>query len=81
MSLETRSESTHSSDMVQSSLYLLERARLTSKSISGVAGGTVGDMFVQNELQAPMMIFTASPFIGPPVGPIVAGFINQYTNW
>ena len=46
-----------------------------------VAGGTVGDMFVRNELQAPMMIFTASPFIGPPVGPIVAGFINQYTNW
>ena len=46
-----------------------------------VAGGTVGDMFVRNELQAPMMIFTASPFIGPPVGPIIAGFINQYTNW
>ena len=46
-----------------------------------VAGGTVGDMFVRNELQAPMMIFTASPFIGPPVGPMIAGFINQYTNW
>ena len=46
-----------------------------------VAGGTVGDMFGRNELQAPMMIFTASPFIGPPVGPMIAGFINQYTNW
>lgn len=46
-----------------------------------VAGGTVGDMFIRNELQAPMMIFTASPFIGPPVGPIIAGFINQYTTW
>ena len=46
-----------------------------------VAGGTVGDMFVRNELQAPMMIFTASPFIGPPLGPMIAGFINQYTNW
>ena len=46
-----------------------------------VAGGTVGDMFVRNELQAPMMIFTASPFIGPPAGPIIAGFINQYTDW
>ena len=31
-----------------------------------VAGGTVGDMFTRNELQAPMMVFTASPFIGPP---------------
>ena len=46
-----------------------------------VAGGTVGDMFVRNELQAPMLIFTASPFIGPPLGPMIAGFINQYTNW
>lgn len=46
-----------------------------------VAGGTVGDMFVRNELQAPMMVFTASPFIGPPLGPMIAGFINQYTNW
>lgn len=34
-----------------------------------VAGGTVGDMFDRYELQAPMMIFTASPFIGPPIGP------------
>lgn len=46
-----------------------------------VAGGTVGDMFSRNELQAPMMIFTASPFIGPPVGPMIAGFINQYADW
>lgn len=46
-----------------------------------VAGGTVGDMFNRNELQAPMMVFTASPFIGPPVGPMMAGFINQYASW
>ena len=26
-----------------------------------VAGGTVGDMFSRNELQAPMMVYTASP--------------------
>ena len=38
-------------------------------------------VFIRKELQAPMMIFTASPFIGPPVGPLIAGFINQYTNW
>ena len=46
-----------------------------------VAGGTVGDLFTRNELQAPMMVFTASPFIGPPIGPMIAGFINQYTDW
>ncbi len=29
-----------------------------------VAGGTVGDLFVREDLQAPMMIYTAAPFIG-----------------
>jgi MFS family permease len=28
-----------------------------------------------------MLIYTASPFLGPSVGPIIGGFINQYTNW
>ena len=54
---------------------------LAGSAFLSVAGGTVGDMFARNELQAPMMIFTASPFVGPPLGPIVAGFINQYTTW
>ncbi|EOD47184.1 putative mfs multidrug protein [Neofusicoccum parvum UCRNP2] len=28
-----------------------------------------------------MMIYTASPFIGPEVGPLVGGFINQHASW
>ncbi|KAK7569587.1 major facilitator superfamily domain-containing protein [Phyllosticta citricarpa] len=46
-----------------------------------VAGGTVGDCFARHELSAPMMIYTASPFIGPELGPLVGGFINQYSNF
>ncbi|ETI19259.1 hypothetical protein G647_09091 [Cladophialophora carrionii CBS 160.54] len=46
-----------------------------------VAGGTVGDMFNRDQLQAPMMIYTASPFIGPGLGPIIGGFINYNTSW
>ncbi|GIK07563.1 hypothetical protein Aspvir_003229 [Aspergillus viridinutans] len=33
------------------------------------------------ELAAPMMIYTASPFIGPEIGPLVGGFINTFTTW
>jgi MFS family permease len=29
----------------------------------------------------PMMIFSAAPFIGPVLGPLVSGFINEHTNW
>jgi MFS family permease len=28
-----------------------------------------------------MMIFSAAPFLGPVLGPLIAGFINQNTNW
>ncbi|KAL9030402.1 MAG: hypothetical protein Q9196_001482 [Gyalolechia fulgens] len=45
-----------------------------------VAGGTIGDMFDRSELQAPMMVYSASPFIGAPMGPIVAGFVNYCTS-
>jgi MFS family permease len=29
-----------------------------------VAGGTVGDIFARSELSTPMMVYSASPFIG-----------------
>lgn len=54
---------------------------LAGSAFLSVAGGTVGDLFSRQQLQAPMMIFTASPFVGPSIGPLVGGFINQYTSW
>jgi multidrug resistance protein len=54
---------------------------LAGSAFLSVAGGTVGDLFNREELQAPMMIFTAAPFIGPSVGPLIGGFINQYASW
>ncbi|KAJ6148991.1 major facilitator superfamily domain-containing protein [Penicillium samsonianum] len=35
-----------------------------------VAGGTIGDMFPRHQLALPMMVYTASPFIGPELGPL-----------
>jgi MFS family permease len=46
-----------------------------------VAGGTVGDLFNVHELALPMMVYTASPFLGPEIGPIIGGFICQNANW
>lgn len=28
-----------------------------------------------------MAVYTGSPFIGPVLGPLIAGFINQNANW
>ena len=54
---------------------------LSGSAFLSVAGGTVGDMFTREALQFPMMIYTASPFIGASGGPLLGGFINQYTDW
>jgi MFS family permease len=37
---------------------------LAGSAFLSVAGGTVGDMFTKAELSLPMMVYTASPFIG-----------------
>ncbi|KAF2223684.1 major facilitator superfamily domain-containing protein [Elsinoe ampelina] len=54
---------------------------ISGSAFLSVAGGTVGDLFDRDELSLPMMVYTASPFIGPEVGPVIGGFINQYTYW
>ncbi|GAB7350684.1 hypothetical protein MBLNU459_g1247t1 [Dothideomycetes sp. NU459] len=46
-----------------------------------IAGGTIGDLFTKEQLQKPMMIFTASPFLGPELGPVIGNFINSYVDW
>lgn len=46
-----------------------------------VSGGTVGDLFSKNELQAPMALFSLAPFIGPSLGPLLGGFINYNVSW
>lgn len=38
---------------------------LGGSAFLSVAGGTTGDMFTREQLAAPMMIFSAAPFLGP----------------
>jgi len=54
---------------------------LAGSAFLSVAGGTVGDMFGKHELSAPMMVYTASPFVGPEIGPLIGGFIVESSTW
>ncbi|KAJ3883763.1 MFS general substrate transporter [Lentinula edodes] len=54
---------------------------LCGSSFLSVSGGSVSDMFENKEVANPMAVYTLSPFIGPVAGPLIAGFINQNTNW
>ncbi|KAF9476561.1 MFS general substrate transporter [Pholiota conissans] len=46
-----------------------------------VAGGSVSDLFDDKTVASPMAFFTICPFIGPVVGPLLSGFINQNLDW
>lgn len=46
-----------------------------------IAGGSVSDLFTNDKVATPMALFTISPFIGPVLGPLISGFINQHANW
>ncbi|KAH7145418.1 major facilitator superfamily domain-containing protein [Dactylonectria estremocensis] len=46
-----------------------------------VPGGTIGDLFTKEELQAPMALFSIAPFLGPSLGPLIGGFINYNVDW
>ncbi|KAI0374134.1 MFS general substrate transporter [Pilatotrama ljubarskyi] len=64
-------------------VYLVFRfvTGLCGAAFLSVAGGSVSDLFDNQHVATPMAVYTASPFLGPVIGPVVAGFIVQNTDW
>lgn len=54
---------------------------LAGSAFLSVAGGTVGDTFPKEKLSLPMAIYSAAPFCGPLLGPVVGNFIAYYKSW
>lgn len=62
---------------------------LVCRAIDGIAfsapmtlvGGTLADLWRTEERGVPMAAFSAAPFIGPAIGPLVGGFLSDATNW
>lgn len=54
---------------------------LAGSAFLSVAGGTVGDTFPKDKLSMPMCVYSAAPFCGPLLGPVVGGFIASYKSW
>ncbi|KZV61185.1 MFS general substrate transporter [Peniophora sp. CONT] len=46
-----------------------------------VAGGSVSDLFPKDKVATPVAVYTLSPFLGPEIGPLYSGFVNQHTSW
>jgi len=65
------------------SVYLIFRfiCGYCGAAFLSVAGGSVSDMFSNAEVATPMAFYTICPFLGPELGPILSGFINQHLHW
>ncbi|KAI0157219.1 major facilitator superfamily domain-containing protein [Xylariaceae sp. FL1272] len=62
---------------------------LVARAIDGIAfsapitiiGGTLADCWRAEERGIPMAAFSAAPFIGPAIGPLVGGFLSDAAGW
>lgn len=46
-----------------------------------LVGGTLADLWKNEERGVPMAAFSAAPFIGPAIGPLCGGFIADHLGW
>ncbi|KAK5136535.1 hypothetical protein LTR08_002879 [Meristemomyces frigidus] len=62
---------------------------LVCRFIDGIAfsapmtlvGGTLSDLWRSEERGVPMAAFSAAPFIGPALGPLIGGFLSDALGW
>ena len=70
---------------VSSSLDMLIGFRflqgMAGSAAIALGGGTVGDLFVQEERGKAIALWAMCPLIGPVVGPVVGGFLSASLGW
>lgn len=62
---------------------------LVCRLIDGIAfsapmtlvGGTLADLWRNEERGVPMAVFSAAPFIGPAIGPLAGGYLGMASGW
>lgn len=62
---------------------------IVCRAIDGIAfsapmtlvGGTLADLWKNEERGVPMAAFSAAPFMGPAIGPLVGGYLGDAAGW
>ncbi|ORZ00093.1 major facilitator superfamily domain-containing protein [Absidia repens] len=64
-------------------MFLVFRAiaAIGSSSVMSMGAGTLGDIFDVHERGRAMAWYTAPPLLGPALGPVVGGALNQRFGW
>ncbi|MCJ1281917.1 hypothetical protein MMC26_001240 [Xylographa opegraphella] len=56
-------------------------AGCAGSAVLTMGGGTVADLFRQEERGSAIALFSAGPLLGPVVGPVAGGFLSQAKGW
>ncbi|MCJ1317415.1 hypothetical protein MMC15_002739 [Xylographa vitiligo] len=56
-------------------------AGCAGSAVLTMGGGTVADLFIQEERGSAIALFSAGPLLGPVVGPVAGGFLSQAKGW
>ncbi|KAK5202904.1 Synaptic vesicle transporter SVOP [Exophiala xenobiotica] len=46
-----------------------------------LVGGTLADLWKNEERGVPMAVFSSAPFVGPAIGPLAGGFLGDASGW
>lgn len=46
-----------------------------------IGGGSIADLFIQQERGGAMAIFALGPLLGPVIGPVAGGFLSEAEGW
>lgn len=56
-------------------------AGIAGSTVLTIGGGTVTDMFIQEERGGAMAIWSMGPLLGPVIGPVIGGFLAEDAGW
>lgn len=56
-------------------------AGIGGSTFSTMVGGIIADIYTPHDRNAPMTLFSVSALFGTGLGPLVCGFIGEYTTW
>ncbi len=56
-------------------------AGISGSAVLTIGGGTVADMFIQEERGKAMAVWTVGPLLGPTIGPVAGAFIAEAKGW
>lgn len=68
----------HSKSLLIGSRFL---AGLGASAIFALSGGVLGDIWTPEDRGRSLGVYWLLPLLAPAVGPIIGGFIDQYTTW